>query len=317
MSTEKLGIEINKVLSKPDSSGNTAIKPEKYGSAEISDAEFKSLRKLYDALRTKDYGNRTDLSLGETHNLRQEVIKSIVNKGWPGLEKLGLSDLAETAVSHACTLAESLFIKRGEDSLPDMVWSYSTKNQFDRYVERILVENKETNKVTDWSEPGKRVEMVGGDIKYPEGIDSSTVPGIAKATRYWPAQLMRYLESIRLSKSGQSELEKYKVGDTNRENYKIPWSDFDEIIKSATKTEDITVGIAIKTLEILKNRGLGDDQLVATILNGYDPVSVIGEHGRVSEIDSVWRRILDEVSKSERLKSIYLKLKEELDKKLE
>lgn len=320
MSAEKLGIEITKALTQTDENGKPVFKPEKYGSAEISNTEFRALLKLYkqkrDELSVSKKTLDPDSKEFDKKEIRKAVIETIINKGWPGLENLKLSDLAETAVSHACVVAESLFAERGEVSLPDMVWSYSTKNQFDRYVEKILVENKETNNVADWSEPGVRAEIKEEKVKYPKGVEDHLVHGVGKATRYWPAQLMRYLESIRLDKSTDVELEKYKVGDTNRENYKIPWSNFDEIIKSATKTEDITVGIAIKVLDILKNNGLSDDQLVATIINGYSPTGVIIEHGRVSEIDSVWGRILDEVSKSENLKSIHSKLKEELSKKL-
>jgi hypothetical protein len=122
---------------------------------------------------------------------------------------------------------------------------------------------------------------------------------------------MRYLESIRLSKSGPDELLKYKVGDTDREKYKIPWSDFDEVIKQAENIEDITVGVAIKTLEILKDRGLSNDQLVAVIANGYSPSGVIGEHGHVAEIDLVWDKLLKEVNTNPNLTDLHNQLLQE------
>lgn len=301
----ELGIRIDEIVTSPD----------KYGSAEISSTERTTLRELYQAIREEVFGSETTLSLDDRKLVRELVTESIINDGWPKLKNLNTKDLAETAVSHACIVVEDLYQKRGTESLPDLVWSYATKNQFDRYVEKVL---KKNNKLDNgealgrqWSEPSSRKEQKGGAVNYPDLIDSRLVHGIGKATRYWPAQLMRYLESIRLSKSGPEELKKYKVGDTDREKYKIPWSNFDEVIKQAENIEDITVGVAIKTLEVLKERGLSVEQLVTVIANCYSPAGVIGEHGHVVEIDIVWDKLLQEINTNPKLTDLYSQLLQE------
>lgn len=303
-----------------DIKGNDIVNPEKYGSAEISAAEIKAVRKLYKTIRENTFGEIATLNVDQKKRLRELVVQSIIDDGWPKLENLNTKDLAQTAVSHACIVVESLYQKRGPESLPDLVWSYSTKNQFDRYVQKILQENQKLSTESilseEWNSPSKRAEIKTEGINYPDKVDDNLIHGIGKATRYWPAQLMRYLESIRLKKSGPEEITKYKVGDTDRKKYKVPWSSFDEVIIKAQKIEDITVGVALKTLEILKSHGLSNEQLIATISNAYSPTSVIGEHGHISEISSVWNRLLEEVRTNPKLANLYPALEQEYKNKI-
>ena len=319
-STE-LGTQIYKefiVGTNPD--GTPIFKPEKYGSAEITAAEFGALRNLYKTIRSQVYEDGKTLNEEENKNLRELVTESIINDGWPAFKSLNTSSLTQAAVSHACMVVESLYQKRGEAALHDLVWSYTTKNQFDRYVEKTLRKNGKLENggtlADQWASTTKRVELIKGDIDYPEVVDDKFIYGVGKVERYWPAQLMRYLESIRLGKSGKDELTKYKVGDTDRGKFKIPWSTFDEVITKAESVEDITVGIALKTLEILKSRDINKDQLVAIIANGYSPSGAISEHGKIEGIESVWNKLLQKIESNSGLKDLYEQLKAEYQNRI-
>jgi hypothetical protein len=294
--------------------------PEQYGSAEISRTEFTALKGLYTSLRDQMYGEE-NLTSEQRTGVREAVLESITDDGWPQLKKLSESDLAETAVYHACVVAEKLHKERGPEALPDTVWAYTAKNQFDRFVFKTLSRagklSTGSKLGSEWNKPKERRVSKSDDItKYPVEVDSSKIHGIGKVERYWPAQLMRYLESIRLGKASDSELQKYKVGDTPRVSYKIPWFNYDEVIKNAESIEDISVGVAIKTLEILKTNGLDDEQLIAVLLAGYSPGGPISEHGNIPEIESIWKRIVEETKNHPSLGTLQPRLTETISKRL-
>jgi hypothetical protein len=296
--------------------------PEMYGSAEISLAERKALRNLYLSLREKIFGNKKGLSSDERTQLKEAVKESVVGDGWPELKDLSTADLAETAVSHACVVAEHLYKERGEAATPDTVWSYTTKNQFDRFVKITLIRSGKMNDGSafkaDWDSPKERaIPNRPETIKYPENVDNTKIHGIAKVERYWPAQLMRYLEAVRLGKASQSDLEKLKVQAADPEIYKIPWDNFKDVIKEADSVEDVAVGIGVKTLEILKERGLRNDQLIATLLTGYSPGGPTNEHGNIPEIGSVWKKIVKKVESDDILSDLSEELKEAITKRFQ
>mgnify|MGYP001558862675 CR=1 FL=1 len=287
--------------------------PEQYGSAEMSKAEFVALRDLYASLRDQMYGGDS-LTSEQRAQVREAVSESVINDGWPQLKDLSESDLAETAVNHACVVAEKLHEERGLTALPDTVWAYTAKNQFDRYVQKTLSRDGKLSLGSeignDWYGKSHRSIEGSKDItKYPDEVDNSKIHGIGKVERYWPAQLMRYLESIRLGKASESELQKCKVGETPKITYKIPWLNYDEVIKGAESVEDIAVGVAVKTLEILKSNGLNDEQIVAVLLAGYSPGGPISEHGNIPEIGKIWKSIVSNAKSITELESLQPKLK--------
>lgn len=293
---------------------------EMYGSAEVSLAETKALKELYLSLRENTFGSKKDLSNEERSQLKDLVRLSVIDDGWPELKNLGLTDLAETATAHACVVAEKLYEERGEAATPDTIWSYTTKNQFDRFVKNTLVRSGKLNKDSamrqDWdSTKDRSTPREPGRVKYPKNLDDTKIYGVAKVERYWPAQLMRYLEAVRLGKATSSDLEKLRVENADPEIYKIPWNTFQTVIEEANSVEDIAVNVAVKTLEILKERGLKNEQLTALLLTGYSPGGPTNEHGNIEEIGKIWRGILENVKSNQNISGLYNNLSDTINKK--
>ena len=148
--------------------------------------------------------------------------------------------------------------------------------------------------------PSRRQEgFKNNKVNYPQGIPDYLIYGVAKPHRYWPAQLSRNLELSRLEKMSDSELEKLGLLGLAPEVLKIEWSNYDAIIEQAVTIDDIAVGIAIQTMEILIERGVSEEQVSDIILSGYDPGGPVSEHGNIPEIGQIWDQIIEAAEKSQ------------------
>src|SRR5512143_642503 len=146
----------------------------------------------------------------------EEARRVIIEHGFPLLkDEIGPETLGETAYKHLCVVAPYLYRQRGEAATADTVESYITKNRFDRWVGFNLIKlGKMEGKIKEqWYSPQDRQPGYENEtqVQYPKGVDDTKIFGIAKPHRYWPAQLMRYLEYMRLGKV-TSEEEMNKLG---------------------------------------------------------------------------------------------------------
>lgn len=299
-----------------------ALRPkEEWGSAKISLAERKALTGLYKSLRGEIFGEKPNLDAHERELLKDAVKSSIIEDGWPALSNLGKNDLVETASSHACSVAGPLYETRGERATPDTVWSYTTKNQFDRYTEKILREagkfGRNSQLKKDWNKPKQRdTKNSTAKVFIPLKDIPWLVRGVAKVERYWPAQLLRYLEAVRLGRATPAEIKKLNLDGIPPESLKIPWSNFDSEIVGSRNTIDMAAGIAVKTMSILQERGLSDEQVIAVITAGYSPNGPISENGYLPEIGKIWQKILERVDQDASLRKLSVPLKANINRRL-
>lgn len=277
---------------------------EAFGSAAIVGKEFSSLRAMYRFYKT-----------------RAQVIEKIVDQGWLQPDEVAIEDLGESAVSHACVVAEHLFETRGEEASPNTYFSYTTKNQFDRYVANTLLKSNRIREgqdlYHDWYDPQDRDPSHSNPaVKYPKNIDATKIYGIAKPNRYWPAQLLRYLEAIRLNRASTEELQKLHVNQGDIKKYTIPWVNYREVIEKAQSVDEIAVGVAVKTMEILHQNGLSNEQIVEVVLAGYSPGGPVNEHGKIPQIGKIWHDILDAVYANQNLAEISPLLSQRIHEKM-
>lgn len=299
--------------------------PEQYGGAEVTPRELGALRNLYAATKESLFGDVSirKLSREDKELIRSLVVGRIVEEGWPVPEKVEAKDLAEAAIAHACVVAEHLIEERGVEASPDTFFSYTTKDQFDRFASMILLRSDRIKKGGDlhdeWHSPQDRAPgFVNPAVKYPEGLDSTKIYGVAKPHRYWPAQLLRIIEELRLGKMPEQKKNKLRVGDTNVKRYAIPWIDYRESIKGAESVDDVAVGVAVKTMEILHKRGLKDYQIVELIIAGYDPKGPMNEHGNIPQVHEIWSGILDRTENSKAgIVNLDAKLRTRLEQEIE
>lgn len=288
-----------------------------FGSSAMSTLERKALLGLY-AEVVKELAVEGMLTIDKATNrklIRKKITSKIITLGWPRIATgVEMSDLGETAVAHACTVAESLLKERGVDATPNTVWSYTSKDQFDRFVAKRLLRtgriNKDGDLFQDWYTPIDRKEgHVGSRVNYPSEVDSTKIYGIGKPARYWPAQLMRNLESLRLGYASEDEVKKLGFIGINPDRLDIPWSRFAVIIQNAGSVEDIAVGIALKVMNILKLHKINDDRIICLIVASYNPKGMIEEHGDIPEIFSLWDKLLRAVAMDRDLLSLHQRLK--------
>ncbi|MCR4326841.1 MAG: hypothetical protein NUV52_04265 [Candidatus Roizmanbacteria bacterium] len=254
---------------------NTAT-AEEFGSSEMTRGELDALKELAK-------------KLGHSRWAIEDYIEA---QGWPLPEEISGCAVGEAAAKLACVVAEHLVAMRGPDAARETVWSYTTKNQADRYVYGIL---RDTEKISPypgrleaWHAPEDREPgYVNQDVRYPPHIDATKIYGIAKPHRYWPAQLLRHLEALRL--------QKISTNGTPPEAFTVPWRHFQYVIGREPTVQDISAGIAIHVLETVKHQGLSDDQLAALLLEGYSPSGPVREHGRISSVGAIWGTILHRV----------------------
>jgi len=298
-----------------------------YGRAGMATLERATLKELQekakDSVMVRIFGSKK-LSVAEKQILREatrtEVVEEIVRSGWlqPDKELVGAKDVADTGVEHGCVVAEYLVDVRGPGAGPDTFFSYTTKNQFDRYVSMKLIRSGRLKKsgdlVSEWHGLQDRQEgYENPNVRYPEGVDNTKIYGVGKPHRYWPAQLMRNLEAIRLGKISDQDKDKFKIGNTALEAYAVPWSNLDKIIQDAESVDDMTVGIAVKVLEKLKDQGLNNDQLIEVLMAGYSPGGPMNEHGNIPQVHEIWSKLLDRIGENRALDQ----LKERLHKRVE
>ena len=295
--------------------------PEKFGNAEMTTPELSALRKFYLATRERFFGRVKKLSPDDRELIRETTTESIIKDGWPKPQEVSIENLGETAIAHACVVAENLLEERGVEATPETYFSYTTKNQFDRFVSIILRKKGRIKKGGDlydqWFEPQDRESGFSSDkVKFPAEVNPTKIHGVAKPNRYWPAQLMKQLEAIRLNKISPQEKEKLLIENSFPEKYAIPWVSFKSVVEQAGSVDDIAVGIAVRAMEILHRRGLSNEQIAAIILAGYNPSSFVSEHGKIPEVGILWNKILERISGTNELQEISPLIKKKITEKM-
>jgi hypothetical protein len=196
-----------------------------------------------------------------------------------------------------------LIKQRGIEANSDTYFSYTSKDQFDRHAAVQLARNDRIGKDGDlhdeWCLPQERSPGHHDPrAKFPDKVDNTKIHGIAKPHRYWPSQLLRIIEELRLGKMPEEKRNQLKVGETDMKNYAIPWMNYNDIIANAESVDDYAAGIAIRTMEILHGRGLTDEQVIELIIAGYNPKGPVSEHGKIPQVGEIWTIILERVQET-------------------
>ena len=301
-----------------------------YGRGRMTTLERATLRELQEKVRDdvkeRVFGDR-ELNVKDKQTLRDmtrnEVVDEIIRNGWlqPDRELVVAKDIAESGIEHACVVAEYLVDVRGPEAGPDTFFSYTTKNQFDRYVSMRLIKGNRLKRGSglffEWHGlQNRQIGYENPNVGYPEGVDDSKIYGVAKPHRYWPAQLMRNLEAIRLGKISEQDRDKFKIENTPLKAYAVPWSNLDEIIQNAKSIDDMAVEIAIKVLEELKAHGLNDGQLIEVLVAGYSPGGPLTEHGDIPQVHEIWSKLLNKIKRNEKLNQLESNLHKKVEEKI-
>jgi hypothetical protein len=123
-------------------------------------------------------------------------------------------------------------------------------------------------------------------VEYPEGLSSEYIYGISKPNRYFPAQLMKDIELLRLE------------NDSNLQKYSILWGELLVSMRQCENIEDVAVNIALKVIRIYISRGISLEEISNMIFKGYKPSGPIKEHGPLSCIVRIWNGILSNLRMS-------------------
>lgn len=259
---------------------------EQWGSSGLATFEIRILRELF-----------------EQGFIKADIREMIINDGWiqPKPGNVTAEITAEAAVEHACGVAGFLVRKRRMESSPSTVRSYTSKNAFDRYVLMQLIRTgrfrSDEALRSEWLNPQDRQPgYTNENLKYPRNIDQTKIFGVSKPHRYWPAQLMKNLELIRLNKATEEERKQFKVGDTSLKCYEIKWERLNDTIRNSDSVDNIAVNVALDVARILKENGLNEDQLVEIFVRSYSPGGPLNEHGNLPQVHEIWSRLLDGIS---------------------
>lgn len=284
-----------------------------YGSAALSRVERQGLKSLYLRAKKELSGQLTSNNASNRLKIRRKVVEYLIEDGWPIEMVANPQDLAETALFHACVVAEALITERGIAASAETTWSYAMKDAFDRFTQKTLVNagrlGPKSRLGTEWFSPQNRLSRTKNTrVKYPKKVDSSKIYGIGKPHRYWPAQLMRNLEAIRLGEMSDKQLADWQLTGLDKKKCTIPWVALKPAILAGQSTNEICVNILIQVISILKQRNMSEKHIIEIVLNSYSPRGMILEHGAIPQITEIWGQLLSTVRKHKQLQNMYPQL---------
>lgn len=251
---------------------------ETFGDAHATTAELVALRH-----RFKEHGNR------------DATLASIEEGGYPLPEEIVPEMVALTGATHACGVAIHLAETRGIEGKDSTYESYTAKNRFDRFVALHLPKKLRE----DWDAPIARGASVENPkIQYPDGVDIGFVYGVAKPSRYLPAQTMRHLEFARLSKLDDATKQAMLIAEMPTESFKVDWDKLIPVIEDATDIIQLAGSIGAKVAEQLLDNGLSDEQVAAILNKSYSIRGIKEEHGNIPEADQTFEALVASVTAS-------------------
>lgn len=251
---------------------------ETFGDAHATTPEISSLRQLF-----REKGSR------------EATLSAIKEFGYPVPKEITPEMVALAGAAHSCGVAVSLAKARGVEGKDSTYESYTTKNRFDRFVALHLPEALRD----DWSAPiAREPGIVNPKIVYPEGVDTESLHGIVKPSRYLPAQTIRHLEFARLGKLDNATKEAMQIDDAPQECFAIDWDMLIPIIESANSTIRLAGDIGANVAKQLLGNGLDDAQVAAILKKGFSTRGIKEEHGDIPEADEVYNALLDSLASS-------------------
>lgn len=278
---------------------------EEFGEARMTTLELATLRRM-----RREEGSR------------QGVVERVVREGWlqPRAEEITGEAVAEAAIAHGCVVGKYLARTRGLTRAAGSYFSYTTKDQADRWLARVFLGREGGRREElrrEWETSGGREEgYANAEVEYPPAVEETKIHGIAKPHRYWPAQLLRYLEAIRLGRISSEERERLKVGAELRA-YAVEWRKLEERVKEAGNVDEAAVGVAVGVMEELRRNGLADGQVVEVVVAGYGPGGPVREHGKVPEVGRLWRGIIEAVGRSESVRHLQERMRQRVKVEME
>jgi hypothetical protein len=210
------------------------------------------------------------------------------------------SDFVEAAIKHGCPVAWRLYEDRENRPLREVVWSYATKNKVFRYFAHNMRKTNPTLLEAWKGEEAKQEGEVGSEpLIRPKSLsgDPVVLKGIEKLECYWPCQLLRYLESIRLRKN-EPILRLINPAEDQEKDFAIMWSEFDTVIAKSSTLSDFAVNVAVKTVQILLRRNVRVEQVSNVLLAGYSPNGPLKEHGQERKVNEIWTQIFKKLEET-------------------
>lgn len=298
--------------------------PESYGSAGLTQLEIKAYKSLIRRVGSVDKA-REWMESGMELPLHSNSVRN---------------DFLEAALVHGCSVAGNIDADvvegRAGRTYEDTTWSYLTKNRAYRFIEMGIIKNGNADLLEEWKGGFQKQPYEIGDLDQTltrplplQGNEERTaiVTGIEKPACYFPSQLLRVLDALRLGKesiveitdangkrkvdilsetSAQFMIESgkassiEKVAGINRESFTFYWDSLEEAINNSNTTSDIAVNVALTVADYLKNtQQLRDSVISLVIAKGYSPNGPISEHGLKQDVSTIWDRLLIELHGSD------------------
>lgn len=252
--------------------------PETFGDAHVTNAELTSLRRLFVEQGT-----------------REATLRSIHETGYPMPDEVTPEMVALTGASHACGVAIHLVETRGLAGKDSTYESYTVKNRFDRFTALHLP--KELREA--WGAPTLReTGYENPNITYPEGVDANFIYGVAKPSRYLPAQTLRHLEFARLGKLDEATKEAMLITDEPVDRFEIDLNKLVPVIEAATDTVQLAGDIGAGIAEQLLGNGLPSEKVAAILKKSFSIRGIKEEHGDVPEADTVYAALIESLGAS-------------------
>lgn len=202
-------------------------------------------------------------------------------------------DFVEAAIKHGCPVAWRLYEDRKNRPLREVVWSYATKNKVFRFfVHNMRRSNPELLKAWKGDDAKQKGEVGSEPLIRPESLsgDPVVLRGIEKLECYWPCQLLRYLEAIRLRRN-EDILKLINPAEGEETKFAIEWKEYNIDIALSETLTDLAVNVAVRTVQILRNRKVNNEQIANVLLAGYSPNGPLKEYGQERKANEIWTQI--------------------------
>ncbi|MEM6998135.1 MAG: hypothetical protein AAF413_04460 [Patescibacteria group bacterium] len=200
------------------------------------------------------------LALRKSTGSREATLRAISKDGYPLPTQITPQMVGLAGAAHGCRRTEHLAAERGPDGSRETYLSYTTKNQFDRFVRKHLPQEL----LPEWSAAQDDTGMLDNSYATPKGIDPSRNYGGSLPHRIGPATAVRYLESARLGWISPSDEESLLITDeTDRSQYTLQWDEFIPGIQAARSIEELTGSMQETVLDRLRSNSMSDAQIAA------------------------------------------------------
>jgi len=220
---------------------------------------------------------------------------------------------------HSCPVLRDVLNKRVDIQQPVEVWrAYQGKNNAFCEISNLFQKTNRSDLYTSWNhnELRKKGEKTHPEVKavfqYPSGHDQHYLLANARMDQYFLSDHLRTLDHIAHGASLG-----YAASPEEQAKYSVSIDDYQSCAQTATNLDHFTALVAIKTAQILKNRGVEDQTIVKLLSQNFAQAGSVREYGQQKHASKIVSLVLKEIKECGNLQGIASEFRQSARPKIE